>query len=118
MPYPTHNYWQPMTNYGYAGYQSRQSPRRSNRPQKKGSPARSNRHGRINKTSEKQQIGEKLFPRVQKLDAAQAGKITGMLLEMDTHDLLDLLSLEHSEQKLKDKVREAQDVLMRAQGKK
>eukprot|EP00497_Spongosphaera_streptacantha_P005803 TRINITY_DN812_c0_g1_i3.p1 TRINITY_DN812_c0_g1~~TRINITY_DN812_c0_g1_i3.p1 ORF type:complete len:245 (-),score=42.25 TRINITY_DN812_c0_g1_i3:42-668(-) len=111
---------QPMSNYGYMtampqrGYMQSKSPRKisSSRPlQKRGS---SNR--RKKQTSEqKQQIGEKLFPRVQKIDMAQAGKITGMLLEMDT---TDLQALEHSDQRLRDKVREAQDVLRRAGKKK
>jgi len=56
----------------------------------------------------KQMVGEKLFPQVSKYLPDQAGKITGMMLEMDMSELLILLE---SEQQLKIKVDEAARVL-------
>eukprot|EP00933_Yihiella_yeosuensis_P016846 TRINITY_DN14251_c0_g1_i1.p1 TRINITY_DN14251_c0_g1~~TRINITY_DN14251_c0_g1_i1.p1 ORF type:complete len:626 (+),score=192.12 TRINITY_DN14251_c0_g1_i1:62-1939(+) len=57
---------------------------------------------------QKQMIGEKLFPAISKLQPAQAGKITGMMLEMDNSELLILLE---SDAQLKAKVDEAMRVL-------
>jgi len=56
----------------------------------------------------KQIIGERLFPLVKAMQPAPAGKITGMLLEMDNGELLHLLE---SSQSLKEKVDEAMQVL-------
>jgi len=56
----------------------------------------------------KQIIGERLFPLVKALQPATAGKITGMLLEMDNGELIHLLESGHS---LKEKVEEATQVL-------
>lgn len=58
---------------------------------------------------QKQMIGERLFPLIKQLESTRAGKITGMLLEMDNSDLLELLE---SPQDLEAKVREAVDVLV------
>jgi len=57
---------------------------------------------------QKQMLGEKLFPLVTKCQPEMAGKITGMMLEMDNSELLILLE---SEQQLKNKVDEALRVL-------
>lgn len=57
---------------------------------------------------QKQMLGEKLFPQVAKYQPELAGKITGMMLEMDNSELLILLE---SEQQLKNKVEEALRVL-------
>eukprot|EP01025_Chloroclados_australasicus_P018909 TRINITY_DN2009_c0_g2_i1.p1 TRINITY_DN2009_c0_g2~~TRINITY_DN2009_c0_g2_i1.p1 ORF type:complete len:732 (-),score=59.93 TRINITY_DN2009_c0_g2_i1:813-2768(-) len=57
---------------------------------------------------QKQMLGEALFPLVSRLQPGLAGKITGMLLEMDNNELLILM--ESSEQ-LVSKVSEAIDVL-------
>mmetsp|Transcript_885 Transcript_885/g.1320 ORF Transcript_885/g.1320 Transcript_885/m.1320 type:complete len:668 (+) Transcript_885:223-2226(+) len=57
---------------------------------------------------QKQMIGERLFPQVLKLQPELAGKITGMLLEMDNAELLVLLD---STDALLGKVNEAIDVL-------
>jgi len=57
---------------------------------------------------QKQMIGEKLFPAISKYQPELAGKITGMMLEMDNSELLMLLE---SEQQLKHKVDEALRVL-------
>eukprot|EP00475_Leptophrys_vorax_P033625 TRINITY_DN5312_c0_g2_i1.p1 TRINITY_DN5312_c0_g2~~TRINITY_DN5312_c0_g2_i1.p1 ORF type:complete len:566 (-),score=195.20 TRINITY_DN5312_c0_g2_i1:80-1777(-) len=57
---------------------------------------------------QKQLIGERLFPLIKDIEAKRAGKITGMLLEMDNSDLLELLS---SREALNEKVQEAIAVL-------
>ena len=57
---------------------------------------------------QKQMLGEKLFPAIARLQPELAGKITGMMLEMDNSELLILLE---SEQQLRYKVDEALRVL-------
>merc|ERR1719461_841507 len=57
---------------------------------------------------QKQMLGEKLFPAISKFQPELAGKITGMMLEMDNSELLILLE---SEQQLRNKVDEALKVL-------
>merc|ERR1719401_1837717 len=57
---------------------------------------------------QKQMIGEKLYPAIAKYQPEVAGKVTGMMLEMDNSELLMLLE---SEQQLKSKVEEALQVL-------
>merc|ERR1719235_298527 len=57
---------------------------------------------------QKQMLGEKLFPSVAKFQPELAGKITGMMLEMDNSELLMLLE---SDAQLKNKVDEALRVL-------
>merc|ERR1719447_1714961 len=57
---------------------------------------------------QKQMLGEKLFPAISKFQPELAGKITGMMLEMDNSELLILLE---SEQQLRTKVEEAMRVL-------
>jgi len=57
---------------------------------------------------QKQMLGEKLFPRISKFQPELAGKITGMMLEMDNSELLMLLE---SDLQLKNKVEEAMKVL-------
>jgi len=57
---------------------------------------------------QKQMLGEKLFPAISRFQPSLAGKITGMMLEMDNSELLMLLE---SEQQLKGKVDEAIRVL-------
>jgi len=58
--------------------------------------------------TQKQMIGEKLFPAICKFNQELAGKITGMMLEMDNSELLLLLE---SDQQMKMKVDEALRVL-------
>jgi len=60
---------------------------------------------------QKQLIGERLYSQVAKQQPELAGKITGMMLEMDNSELLMLLD---SEQQLKGKVDEALRVLEQA----
>lgn len=57
---------------------------------------------------QKQMLGERLFPLIEQMYPQLAGKITGMLLEIDNSELLHML--EHNES-LKSKVEEAVAVL-------
>ena len=57
---------------------------------------------------QKQMLGERLFPLIQQMHPDLAGKITGMLLEIDNSELVHML--EHQES-LKSKVEEAVAVL-------
>uniref|UniRef100_A0A1L8DHH2 Polyadenylate-binding protein n=1 Tax=Nyssomyia neivai TaxID=330878 RepID=A0A1L8DHH2_9DIPT len=63
---------------------------------------------------QKQMLGERLFPLIENMYPQMAGKITGMLLEIDNSELLHML--EHSES-LKAKVEEAVAVLQAHQAK-
>lgn len=63
---------------------------------------------------QKQMLGERLFPLIQRMYSDLAGKITGMLLEIDNSELLHML--EHHES-LKAKVEEAVAVLQAHQAK-
>lgn len=63
---------------------------------------------------QKQMLGERLFPVIESMYASLAGKITGMLLEIDNSELLHML--EHNES-LKAKVDEAVAVLQAHQAK-
>lgn len=57
-------------------------------------------------------LGEQLYPLVDQIEHDHAGKVTGMLLEMDQTEVLHLLE---SPEALKLKVREALEVLQHAQ---
>merc|ERR1719250_238249 len=63
---------------------------------------------------QKQMLGERLFPLIQRMYPDLAGKITGMLLEIDNSELLHML--EH-QQALKAKMEEAVAVLQAHQAK-
>jgi polyadenylate-binding protein len=56
----------------------------------------------------KQMIGERLFPLIKVEQPQKAGKITGMLLEMDNGELIHLLE---SQAALHEKIQEAMQVL-------
>jgi len=56
----------------------------------------------------KQMIGERLFPLIKQVEPGLAGKITGMLLEMDNGELIHLIE---SKEALQEKVAEAVSVL-------
>ena len=57
---------------------------------------------------QRQLLGERLFPLIQNVEPHLAGKITGMLLEMDNGELLNLLE---SPDALNAKIMEALSVL-------
>uniref|UniRef100_A0A7N4NR19 Polyadenylate-binding protein n=1 Tax=Sarcophilus harrisii TaxID=9305 RepID=A0A7N4NR19_SARHA len=63
---------------------------------------------------QKQMLGERLFPLIQVMHPALAGKITGMLLEIDNSELLHMLE---SPESLRSKVDEAVAVLQAHQVK-
>ncbi|XP_064110591.1 polyadenylate-binding protein 4-like [Macrobrachium nipponense] len=63
---------------------------------------------------QKQMLGERLFPLIREIYPELAGKITGMLLEIDNSDLLHMLEDRNS---LKNKVEEAVAVLQAHQAK-
>merc|ERR1719300_1995959 len=63
---------------------------------------------------QKQMLGERLFPLIQRMYPGLAGKITGMLLEIDNSELVHML--QHNES-LKGKVDEAVAVLQAHQSK-
>jgi len=64
--------------------------------------------------NQKQILGEALFPKIQMMESQLAGKITGMLLEMDNNELIHLVDDEIA---LKGKVDEALLVLKEFQDK-
>ncbi|CAL8298606.1 unnamed protein product [Lota lota] len=63
---------------------------------------------------QKQMLGERLFPLIQTMHPSLAGKITGMLLEIDNSELLHMLE---SPESLRSKVDEAVAVLQAHQAK-
>jgi polyadenylate-binding protein len=133
-PFPAQG---PPQGYPPAGIQQNQRPVRQNNRPVSGSArggAQSNRGGRSNfkyasnvrntpetapalnlaslaavpEPQQKQILGETLFPRIQAQAPVYAGKITGMLLEMDNAELLHLLE---DEDAFKAKVEEAVNVI-------
>jgi len=57
---------------------------------------------------QKQMLGEKIFPMISRIHPEMAGKITGMMLEMDNSEMLMLIE---SPDQLKAKVDEALRVI-------
>ncbi|XP_076084312.1 polyadenylate-binding protein 1-like [Mytilus galloprovincialis] len=64
---------------------------------------------------QKQMLGVRLFPLIQSMYPDLAGKITGMLLEIDNSELLHMLE---SKESLEAKVNEAVAVLQAHQAKR
>merc|ERR1711953_1033396 len=71
-------------------------------------PLTSEMLAQANPSQQKQMIGERIFPKIQNREPKLAGKITGMLLEMDNMELLHLLE---DETALMAKINEALAVL-------
>merc|ERR1719499_617236 len=71
-------------------------------------PLTSEMLAQANPSQQKQMIGERIFPKIQHREPKLAGKITGMLLEMDNMELLHLLE---DESALMAKINEALAVL-------
>merc|ERR1719384_2883239 len=71
-------------------------------------PLTSEMLAQANPSQQKQMIGERIFPKIQHREPKLAGKITGMLLEMDNMELLHLLE---DEKALMSKINEALLVL-------
>lgn len=69
----------------------------------------------VTPSEQKQMLGEKLFPLIQCIYPHLAGKITGMLLEIDNSELLHVLE---SHDSLRLKVEEAVAMLQAHQAKK
>ena len=65
-------------------------------------------------STKKQILGENLFPKVQALASAKAGKITGMLLEMDHADVVESI---YNPSALKAGVEEALRILAKSETK-
>ncbi|KAK2949492.1 putative Polyadenylate-binding protein [Blattamonas nauphoetae] len=66
---------------------------------------------RMSQEEQRQTLGEALFPQIENIDKEYAGKITGMLLELDTQELVRLLE---DPAELLGKVNEARQVLIEA----
>merc|ERR1719281_2136830 len=77
-------------------------------PQQAGGPLNAAALAAAPPAVQKQMLGEKLYPAIQRINPEMAGKITGMMLEMDNSELLMLLE---SEPQLRSKVNEAIAVL-------
>jgi len=60
---------------------------------------------------QKQMLGERLYPHIQNMYPEHAGKITGMLLEIENSELLAMLDFVQNPNLLKEKVQEAVTVL-------
>mmetsp|Transcript_66592 Transcript_66592/g.205920 ORF Transcript_66592/g.205920 Transcript_66592/m.205920 type:complete len:643 (+) Transcript_66592:144-2072(+) len=88
--------------------QAPQQQQQQQQPMGPGAPLSASALAAAPPSVQKQMIGEKLFPAIAKHQPELAGKITGMMLEMDNSELLILLE---SDQQLKNKVEEALRVL-------
>jgi polyadenylate-binding protein len=65
----------------------------------------------LDEQTQKQVLGERLYPLVAAVESTLAGKITGMLLQMEVGEVVHLLD---SRDALQDSIREALDVLQTA----
>ncbi|KAF2724809.1 polyadenylate binding protein [Polychaeton citri CBS 116435] len=94
-----------MMGGGMRGGPDEQRGRAPNRPQASGIDL--NALHAAPPAQQKQMLGEALYPKIHAQQPELAGKITGMLLEMDNGELLDLTS---NEDALRAKVEEAMNV--------
>merc|ERR1719261_1272933 len=85
-----------------------QAPRPAQPQQGAGAPLNAAALAAAPPAVQKQMIGEKLYPAIAKYQPEMAGKVTGMMLEMDNSELLMLLE---SETQMKRKFDEAMQVL-------
>ncbi|KAI9151720.1 Polyadenylate-binding protein, cytoplasmic and nuclear [Paramyrothecium foliicola] len=91
-------------------------PNQAGRGESTGNSAIQSQLAAAQPAQQKQIIGEMIFPKIQAINAELAGKITGMLLEMDNSELINLIE---DEAALKAKVDEAlavYDEYVKAQG--
>eukprot|EP00930_Biecheleria_cincta_P070053 TRINITY_DN5771_c0_g1_i5.p2 TRINITY_DN5771_c0_g1~~TRINITY_DN5771_c0_g1_i5.p2 ORF type:complete len:159 (-),score=52.09 TRINITY_DN5771_c0_g1_i5:109-585(-) len=88
--------------------QQLQQPQQPQQPQAGGGNLTASQLAAAPAAVQKQMLGEKLYPQIARMQPELAGKITGMMLEMDNSELLLLLE---SQQHLKEKVDEALRVL-------
>jgi polyadenylate-binding protein len=81
----------PAAGGGYKGYnaQARQAGQGTNQSYSAGQPLDTLSTASVQ--DQKQMLGERIFPIVQSTYPDEAGKITGMLLEMDNSELLMML---------------------------
>merc|ERR1712083_36587 len=87
-------------------------PQRSSQPAQTASgPLTAQQLAQVDSKQQKQLIGERIFPQVQAIEPKLAGKITGMLLEMDNTELLHLLE---NQTTLMEKVNEALHILQQS----
>ncbi|GJD00801.1 polyadenylate-binding protein [Colletotrichum higginsianum] len=116
--------WQPARRWSRC--QRQRSPQRPFPQGGRGAPAQDLNNGSViqqqlaaaggNPGQQKQILGEVIFPKIQAIQPELAGKITGMLLEMDNAELVNLIE---DESALKAKVDEALGVYeeyIKAQG--
>jgi polyadenylate-binding protein len=83
----------------------------SQRQQNNDNPLTIQQLSQVDSKQQKQLIGERIFPQVQAIEPKLAGKITGMLLEMDNTELLHLLE---NKSTLMEKVNEALLILQQS----
>lgn len=95
--YPPNNRQQPGQAGGRGGPRNGQqggAPPAAARPEGQANPAVSQIHQQLNSASDprqqKQILGELIFPKIAAQQPELAGKITGMLLEMDNSELINL----------------------------
>ncbi|OTA61558.1 polyadenylate binding protein, partial [Hypoxylon sp. EC38] len=69
-----------------------------------------------NPQQQKQMLGELIFPKIQALQPDLAGKITGMLLEMDNSELVNLIEDDNSLRAKVDEAMAVYDEYVKAQG--
>ncbi|XP_054724980.1 E3 ubiquitin-protein ligase UBR5-like isoform X2 [Uloborus diversus] len=74
-----------------------------------GEPGSSGQGGNEHLSPHRQQLGQRLYPRVRALTPSLASKVTGMLLELSAAQLLMLLA---SDDSLRQKVDEATDIIL------